>query len=134
MTFFAGVTTEQLSHVDLFEGLGEEALGAIAERSVFIGARPGLHIVKEGESGFDFYLIVAGTVDVVADGVTVASLGPGEVFGEMALLGGGKRSADVVATSVVSLLTMMVWDYRRTADEYPELARRLEALAASRSA
>lgn len=132
MSIFAGVTRDQLAALPLFEGLDPDALDAIASRAVFIGAHPGLKLIREGESGFDFFVIVDGEADVVVGGEAVARLGKGDVFGEMALEGGGKRSADVVARTVMSLLTMMVWDYRTTEQEYPVVGERLRALAEAR--
>lgn len=133
MSIFAGVTREQLAGIPLFEGLDGEALDAIAARSLFIGAHPDLKIIEKGESGFDFYIILSGEAEVMADGNSIARLGPGEVFGEMALEGYGKRNADVVARTIMSLLTMMIWDYRTVEREHPEIGERLRRLAQERS-
>ena len=132
MSIFPGVSKEQLASVDIFEGLDDEALETIAGRAIAIGAHPGIKLVHQGDSGFDFFMILSGTADVRSGDETIATLGPGDVFGEMALLGGRKRSADVVATSVMYLVTMMVWDFRATLDEYPEVGHRLRMLAEER--
>ncbi|CAN5464930.1 MAG: cyclic nucleotide-binding domain-containing protein [Acidimicrobiia bacterium] len=133
MSIFPSVTKEHLASVGIFEGLDDEALDGIARRCIAIGAHPAAKLVHQGESGFDFYMIHSGEAVVEVDGEQVATLGPGDVFGEMALLGGHhRRTADVVATSVMSLITMMVWDFREVIEEYPDLGHRLRALAEER--
>jgi CRP-like cAMP-binding protein len=62
----------------------------------------------------------------------VASLEKGDVFGEMAMLSEHHRNADVVATSVMSMMTMTARDFRLVADKYPDLERRIRKLAESR--
>jgi CRP-like cAMP-binding protein len=69
---------------------------------------------------------------VVIDGEQVATLGPGDVFGEMALLGRRHRNADVTAKTQMSLITMMVWDFRQVIEDHPEIEHRLRALAEQR--
>lgn len=132
--FFNGVTNEQLAAVGLLEGLDDQALDRVKQCSHFIGAHPGLHIVRDAEAGFELYIILSGTADVVRDGEIVASLGKGDVFGEMALLGNSHRNADVVATSVMSLLSVTATEFRRLAGEVPDLERRLRDLAEGRRA
>jgi CRP-like cAMP-binding protein len=130
---FPPVTAAQLKDVPLFNGLDDQDLETIANRSLFVGARPGIHLASQGESGFEFFVILSGSADVSVEGETIATLGPGDVFGEMALLSEGYRTADVVATSVMSLVTMMVWDFRKTTEEYPVIAERLRELARERT-
>ncbi len=132
MSIFPPVAKEQLASVAIFEGLDDETLDGIARRSIAIGAHPGAKLVHQGESGFDFYIIHTGDAAVEVDGERIATLGPGDVFGEMALLGGHQRNADVVATSVMSLITMMVWEFRDIIEETPEVGHRLRALAEER--
>lgn len=130
--FFSGVTKEQLAAVDLFEGLDDEGLERVKACSYFLGAHPGLHVIRSNDVGFELYIILAGTADVVQDGQTVATLGKGDVFGEMAILGNVHRNADVVATSVMSMISMRANDFRQLVDDYPEVERRLRNLAEER--
>lgn len=132
--FFSGVTNEQLADVAILDSLGDESLDRIKECSHFIGAHPGLHVVRADEAGFELYIILSGTADVVRDGEVIASLGKGDVFGEMALLGNSHRNADVVATSVMSLLSLTNTEFRRVASDVPELERRIRDLADRRRA
>ena len=118
--FFTGVSNEQLVTVPLLEGLDDPALERVKECSHFIGAHPGLHIVRQGETGFEVYLILSGTAEVRRDGEVVATLGKGDVFGEMALVESSHRNADVVATSVMSLISMTAYEFRRLTGDIPD--------------
>ncbi|MGQ0849381.1 MAG: cyclic nucleotide-binding domain-containing protein [Actinomycetota bacterium] len=130
---FVPITADDLSHVPLFAGLSRDKLEKIAAQSVRISVHPGIHLAKQGDPGFDFFIVLDGAADVKRDGETIATLTEGEVFGEMALLGGRRRNADVVATTPMTLMTMMVWDFRSITDNYPVIHQRLEELAQSRS-
>lgn len=130
--FFNGVTNEQLAEVGVLEGLGDEALERMKQCSHFLGAHPGLHIIRSDDTGFELYIILSGTAEVVRDGQVVATLGKGDVFGEMAILGNTHRNADVVATSVMSLLSMTASEFRRLSADVPDIERRLRDLAENR--
>lgn len=130
--FFPGVTVQQLSSVPLFSDLGEEALEAVRTHSQFIGVHPGYHIVKAGDAIHDLYVIESGTVEVVREGEVVATLGHGDVFGEMAMLADRHRNADVVAKGVVALVTMTAQDYHAVVADHPEIDHRLRGIAESR--
>lgn len=130
--FFSGVTDEQLRDVKLLEGLDDAALGKLKECAHFIGAHPGLHIIRHDDTGFELYIVLSGTAEVRRDGETIATLGKGDVFGEMAILGNTIRNADVVATSVMSLLSMTTNEFRRLVADHPEIERRVRDLAEAR--
>ena len=127
------VTGEELRAATIFDGLSDEDLESVAERSMKVYAREGILLIKRGEAGFRFFVILDGTADVIADGDVVASLSRGDVVGEMALISHAKRNADVVATSNMSLATMMVWDYRDVEADFPDFARAVADLATKRS-
>lgn len=130
--FFNGVTNEQLAEVGVLDGLEDEALERVKQCSYFLGAHPGLHVIRSDDTGFELYIILSGTADVVRDGQVVATLGKGDVFGEMAILGNSHRNADVVATSVMSLLSMTASEFRRLSADVPDIERRLRDLAENR--
>ena len=127
------VDPQQLAAVPLLEGLGSFALGEIAEHSVKTFVRPGFRLVAAGESGFSFSMILSGSADVRVAGETIATLEKGDVFGEMAIVSGQKRNADVVATSEMVLASMMVWDFRGMVEKHREVKDRLERLIAERT-
>ncbi len=91
-------------------------------------------LVSEGDFGHALYAIESGTAAVIADGTRLNTLGPGDVFGEMAVVASGRRMASVVALSPVRLIALFktsVWALERQA---PEVAERLRALIAERHA
>lgn len=128
------VDPEQLAAIPLLKGLDSFSLGRIAEHSVKTYVRPGFRLVAEGESGFSFSMILSGTAEVRVGGETVATLGKGDVFGEMAIVSGRTRNADVIAASEMVLASMMVWDFRAMIDSHGEVRQRLDQLIAERSA
>lgn len=130
---FVPITADDLNQVPLFEGLSRDKMEKIASKSIRISAYPGTNLAKQGEPGFDFFIVLDGTADVRKGKEKIATLGAGDVFGEMALLSGEKRNADVVATSPVTLLTMMVWDFRGITKDFPVVTQRLEDLARART-
>lgn len=127
------VSSRDLARVPLFEGLGTHALNEIAEHAVKTYVRPQMTLAKKGDQGFGFAVILSGHADVKIDGNVVATLGPGDVFGEMSLATGARRSADVVAKEQMSLAQMMVWDFRNLVDKHPEVKERIDRLVAERS-
>ena len=131
--------TELLAATPLFEGLEPDELERIAERTVETDYRAGGVIVREGEIGTGFFVIVAGRVRVVRDGAVVARLGAGEFFGELSVLDQMPRNATVAAEEATSCLALASWDFDRVLLEEPALtlailrgvARRLREVSES---
>jgi CRP-like cAMP-binding protein len=96
-----------------------------SETSVSAGKR----LVHEGDYSYDLIVIETGTADVIKGGEVVGSLGPGDVFGEIGMLTGSKRTADVVATSSMRLITLSKWDLKRISNE---IGDQLQALVDQR--
>ncbi len=122
---------DHLKTIPLFSSLSEKALETVAVFATETSVSAGKRLVHEGDYAYDLIVIEQGTADVVRDGQTVASLGPGDVFGEMGMLDGGRRNADVVATSSMRLITLSKWDLKRISGEIIE---QLETLAKERAA
>jgi CRP/FNR family transcriptional regulator, cyclic AMP receptor protein len=115
----------RLSAISFFAGLDPSELDAIAATVSELETPEGDGVATQGEFGHAVYAIESGTVDVVVDGEVVRSLGPGDVFGEIAVLSSGRRTATVVATSPLKLLMLFkrdIWALERSA---PEAAARL---------
>ena len=124
--------TARLAAIPLFGDLEGADLEAVAAAATEVEAAAGERVVSEGDFGHALYAIESGTADVSANGAPVASLGPGDVFGEIAVLASGRRTASVVATSPMRLIALFkpaVWALDRKA---PETAARLRALIAER--
>jgi CRP/FNR family cyclic AMP-dependent transcriptional regulator len=85
----------------------------------------GVVIVRKGEAGVGFYLIADGTVEVRSDGRVLSKLGPGQYFGEMSILDGQPRSADVVTLEPVRCLALTPWSFKSLVTEHPRMALKL---------
>ncbi|TMC65060.1 MAG: cyclic nucleotide-binding domain-containing protein [Chloroflexota bacterium] len=104
--------TESLRRVPLLAGLDRKELELLAKLAKEQRYEPGATIVKSGASGHGLYIIKEGTVSVVRDGQKVASMGPGQFFGEISVLDGGPRTADVKADSDTVCLTLISWEIK----------------------
>src|SRR6476659_3575781 len=92
----------------------------------------GALLMEEGDFGFAAFAITSGTADVVHNGTVLRNLGPGDVFGEIAVLSGGRRTATVVATSQMKLVTVLNRDMWRLEREHPDVAAALRATITER--
>jgi CRP-like cAMP-binding protein len=89
-------------------------------------------LIEEGELPTDVYLIESGTVDVTHEERLIASLGPGDVVGEIALLDPQRRTATVTATSAVRAVALSVEDFASMDAEMPEITEQLREIAERR--
>jgi CRP-like cAMP-binding protein len=104
--------TESLRRVPLFAGLDRKELELLAKLAKEQRYEPGATIVKTGAGGHGLYIIKEGNVSVVRDGHKVASMGPGQFFGEISVLDGGPRTADVRADTETVCLTLISWEIK----------------------
>ena len=95
-------------------------------------AGEGRRLVGEGAPGYTFFVIVDGTAQVTADGVSLVTLGPGDFFGEIAILGDGQRTATVTSTSPVRMLVLFGTEFRQLEAAHPAIAAELTAAMQSR--
>jgi CRP-like cAMP-binding protein len=98
------------------------AIGSVAQESFFA---PGQIIVTQGTPGQAFYMIITGRVEIVRDGVSLGAFGPGDFFGEMALLDAAPRSATIRAIEDVSCLMLSSWDFKAVLERHPSIAIKL---------
>ena len=116
---------ERLGSVRLFEGLSKADLKYINDISRVVYHDDGRTIISEGDIGAGFQLILDGEARVVRGGRTVVRLGPGEFFGEMALIDEGPRTANVLAATPLTTLFIKGWDFRALVKRRPEMAWKL---------
>jgi CRP/FNR family cyclic AMP-dependent transcriptional regulator len=121
-------TPADLEPVPLFGSLADSDLAAIAPWFEVREASPGERLVGEGAAGERFFVISEGEVAVTGLGYKIASLGPGEFFGEIALLGYGQHIATVKASSQARVLVLAKDDFDRLRANYPEVAAEIGAV------
>jgi CRP/FNR family transcriptional regulator, cyclic AMP receptor protein len=124
---------KRLADLPLFEGLDDDALRTVSKVAQEVSVSEGAVLVREGDYSYELTIIDEGQAEVVHDGQVVATLGPGDVFGESGVLSKGMRNADVRATTPMRLITLTGWDLRRLRTRIPLLEERISALAAERA-
>lgn len=107
-----GDSVAQLKTVPLFAGLDRKELEMLAHLLKEHHYRAGTPIVEAGSAGHGLYVVKEGRAVVRKNGRTVARLGPGEFFGEIAVLDDGPRTADVIAETDTVCLTLVAWEVR----------------------
>jgi CRP-like cAMP-binding protein len=116
-------TTEELARVRLFACLTPRQLKRLAKTVKQREYRPGIEVVKEGTmSGVGFFILAEGEASVTVDGQEVARLGPGDHFGELALISESERTATVTAVTRLRCLVIAFWDFRRFAKDNPDVS------------
>lgn len=121
MTLTRDRRTELLAATPLMSGLDPAGLERIADRSVEVVFTDGHVIARQGEVGTGFFLIAAGGAKVVRDGETIATLGPGDFFGELSVLDGLPRIAQVLAQGETTCLALATWDLEAIINEQPSV-------------
>jgi CPA1 family monovalent cation:H+ antiporter len=121
-----------LTAIPLFAGLADDELAAVASAASEVSAKDGETVATEGDFGHALYAIESGTATVSADGAPLRALGPGDVFGEIAVVASGRRTASVVATSQLRLIVLFKRDVWALEQSAPTAAERLRSLIAAR--
>ena len=132
MTLTADRRAELIGGCRLFQGLDHGDLAAVAAVSIEVDFAADRVIARQGEIGTGFFIVVDGRVRVVRDGTAVAHLGPGEFFGELAVLDGGPRVAQVVAEVPTTCLAIPTWDFEKVLREEPGVALAVLRVVAAR--
>ena len=135
----AGATTlsrdarlRHLQRVPLFSGFDEAELRRVAELSRIVESPAGTLVTQIGEPGDTFFVVIDGTLNVRTPVGAGSQLKPGDFFGEMSLLDGEPRSATIVATTDVRLLTVDRSHFWRLLNETPELIARILTILSRR--
>jgi CRP-like cAMP-binding protein len=118
--------TEDLARVPLFTGLNKRQLNKLASGFKERSFGPGRTVVREGQmDGVGFFVIVEGIANVSVSGSTVATIGAGEYFGELAMITEQPRGATVTAETQLRCLMMAFWDFRKFAKQNPDVSWKL---------
>jgi CRP-like cAMP-binding protein len=113
---------DMLERSPLWTGIGKQDFKAIVKIAKQHKFKGGDTIVKKGEEGTGFYLVLDGAVEIRSDGNTISRLGPGQFFGEMSVVDAQPRSADVVAVEPSRVLFLSAWSFKSLISERPRIA------------
>jgi CRP-like cAMP-binding protein len=123
---------EALARVPLFSGLSSRHLKRLADSMKEVRYMEGAPVVKEGQEGDSFYVIVQGEAKVVGpEGTAVNRLLPGDFFGEISLLDGGARTATVTTETPVTMLELKRTAFLRMLKDESDVAVKLLSHTAS---
>ena len=121
----AGASIDMLKRVPLFSGLDnrelEQIAGSMRERQVAAGDV----VLEQGSGGAGFFVVDEGQADVTVDGNHVRTIGPGDYFGEIALLTGSDRTATVTAVTDMRCYGMTSWDFKPLVESNSGIAWKL---------
>jgi CRP/FNR family transcriptional regulator, cyclic AMP receptor protein len=126
------VDASQLKRFSLFQDVDDDKLAKIAPFTQLVEFPEGKEIIREGGYSNDFFAIDQGEVAIEKDGRQVATLGPGDIFGEQGLLENQERSASVVAKTIVQALKIEHWELARMRRAMPEVVADLVKVVESR--
>lgn len=124
--------TNRLKSLPLFESVPDEDLAKIEPFVSEVSVAEGKVLVTEGDWAYSFMAIEHGTAEVRRGDTKVADLGPGDFFGEVGLLETDRRTATVVATAPMGLITLDQWDMRRLEKAIPSAAETIRRAAEQR--
>jgi CRP-like cAMP-binding protein len=127
------VAVDTLADLPLFASLTPDEREQVAGWAELRTASPGDRICGEGASGYSFFILCSGAADVTQEGEELRVLGPGDFFGELAILGDGRRSATVTAVVPSTLLVFFGTEFRRLEAELPEVAARIRQAVEQRA-
>jgi CRP/FNR family transcriptional regulator, cyclic AMP receptor protein len=114
-----------LAKVPLFEDLSDRELEMMAASMKARTFPAGHEIAREGQHGVGFFVIEAGDVQVLVGGQPVGRLGPGDHFGEIALIADSERTATIRAQSELHCYGMTSWDFRPLVEDHADIAWKL---------
>jgi CRP/FNR family cyclic AMP-dependent transcriptional regulator len=127
VVFSHDTKAEALGRCPFFAGLSRGELVEIAKVTEDMEVQEGRALTREGESGREFFVIVDGEVSVTKDGSEIRKLGPGDFFGEIALLEDTPRTATVTATRPLRFFVLTRQSFRSLLARQPEIEEKVAA-------
>jgi CRP-like cAMP-binding protein len=126
------MTTSEIAELPVFRNVPRSRRAEVAQRADRVTLPAGRVLARQGSVAHEFFVIIGGLVDVVRDGRTVARLGAGDFFGEIALIGDPHRTATVVAASDVELAVLTRREFRTLLARFPAFASTVLSTASRR--
>ena len=125
-------TAADLERISLFASLSDSEREELAESFEVRSKMPGTQLIDERTGGYSFFALADGEARVSVNGIEIAAIGPGDCFGEMALLGDGRRTASVTTTTPTTVYVMFGTEFRRLQETHPAVVRRIQAMMRER--
>ena len=122
MTLSHDRRAELLSAARLFDRVDAAGMARLAAVVVEVDFAPDHVIARQGDIGSGLFVITSGGARVIRDGQKFADLGPGDFFGELSVLDGQPRTAQVIATGPTTCLALSTWDFETVVREEPSVA------------
>ena len=122
----ADSTLDYLGKVPLFQGLDKKHLQRVAQLATRLDLPEGKELIRQGEAGHEFVIVLNGELEIRRDDDVVATSGPGDYVGEIALLADRPRTATVVAKTPVAVEVIGRREFLTMLDNEPEIANQLE--------
>ena len=108
--------------VPLFAGASKAELADVAAIADEVDLPAGRTLISEGETGREFFVLIDGSADVSQAGSSIRTMGPGDFFGEIALISKAPRSATIVTTSPIRALVITDRAFRQLLEQSPQIA------------
>ena len=115
----------RLKSIPLFSALSDRDRAQVAQWADEIEVEAGRSLAGQGQFGYEFFVVEEGRAEVLKDGNRIAELGPGDFFGEIALLEEQRRTASVVARTPMRLVVMHRRDFQHMQEEMPRVAEQV---------
>jgi CRP-like cAMP-binding protein len=125
---------EHLTQVPLFSGCARDELRKLSRRTTDIPIAEGHVLVREGDRGLEFFVIVSGRAKVSRKGRKVGELGPGDFFGELSLLIDADRNATVTAVTPMEAIVLSRREFEAALADAPRMTRKIMSGMARRLA
>jgi CRP-like cAMP-binding protein len=122
MTLTRDQIVDLLAGTRLFAGVDPAGLRRVAARMTQLDVPADRVIVRQGEIGTGFFIVLSGAVRVVRDGDLLAELGPGAFFGELSVIDRQPRLAQVISSQPTTCLALASWDFEAVMEEQPRVA------------
>ena len=135
MLFPHDTKVDALAKTPLFAALSRQELGELAKATEDLEVEEGKTLTREGDLGREFFVIVDGDVSVTQDGNEIRRLGPGDFFGEIALIyDNARRTATVTAASPLRFFVLTRQSFRSLLEHQPEIEEKVMAALEERLA
>ncbi len=128
----AGPVEAKLSEISIFKECSAKELKSISRLLTQVRVKPGSVLTKQGEPGREFMIILEGQATVRRDGKVLATLGPGDFFGELAVIAGVPRNATITADTDMIVDALNRREFSSLLDESPKIAKKILVGAVTR--